>query len=414
MQEQDSAVQIDGSLPDHLWEIAREGARRMLQQALEVEISEFLEGHSGMILGDGRQRITRNGHHRKRCIQTGLGGVEVQVPRARDRSVSGDEAIRFTSSLVPPYLKRSRNMEELLPVLYLCGVSTGAFSVALGAILGPDAPGLSANTICRLKGIWEDEHESWENRSLEQRNYVYLWADGIYFRIRGEDEKQCMLVLVGAREDGRKEMVAIESGYREDELSWKRMLLDLKARGLTISPRLAVGDGALGFWKALPEVYPATRHQRCWRHKTVNILSKLPKSRHTSAKADLKEIWEAATKKEAEEAFDRFLKVWEPKYPKAAGCLEKDRERLLTFYDFPAQHWRSIRTTNPIESTFATVRHRTKRSKGCLSRKTMLAMVFKLSQSAQRRWRRLHGYNHIADVVKGVTFKDGVKLEEVA
>lgn len=414
MYEENSVVQIEGSTPDHLWEIAREGARRMIEKALESEIDEFMEAHEDKRLEDGRRRVTRNGHHRERSIQTGLGGVEVRVPRARDRGASGEEAIKFTSSLVPPYLRRSRNIEELLPVLYLCGISSGNFGVALEAILGPGAPGLSSNTICRLKGSWEEEHEQWRRRRLDERHYVYLWADGIYCRVRGEDEKQCLLVLVGAREDGRKELVAIESGYREDELSWKRVLLDLKDRGMTIPPLLAVGDGALGFWKALDQVYPETAHQRCWRHKIVNVLSKLPKSRHPDAKADLQEIWQAATRKEAEAAFDRFLKVWEPKYPKAASCLAKDRDALLTFYDFPAHHWRSLRTTNPIESTFSTVRHRTNRSKGCLSRRTMLGMVFKLAQSAQRRWRRLHGYRLIADVVRGVTFKDGIKLEDVA
>ena len=414
MWDEDSVVQIDGSSPDHLWEIARVGAKRMLQEALEAEIEEFIEGHREKRLDSGRRRVTRNGHHRERPIQTGLGGVEVRVPRARDRGASGDEAIKFTSSLVPPYLRRTRNIEELLPVLYLCGVSSGNFKVALEAILGPGAPGLSSNTICRLKATWEEEHDQWRHRRLEGRTYAYLWADGIYCRVRGEDQKQCLLVLVGAREDGRKELVAIESGYREDELSWKRVLLDLQGRGLTTSPRLAIGDGALGFWKALDQVYPETEHQRCWRHKTVNVLSRLPKSRHSDAKNDLREIWQAATRKEADAAFDRFLHVWEPKYPKAAACLDKDRDSLLTFFTFPARHWRSIRTTNPIESTFATVRHRTKRSKGCLTRSTMLAMVFKLAQSAQRRWRRLHGYGQIADVVRGVIFKDGIKLEGVA
>ena len=413
MQDENSVVQIDGTIPDHLWEIARDGARRMLEQALEAEIEGFLGSHRDKRLEDGRQRVTRNGHHRARPIQTGLGGIEVRVPRARDRGEDQEE-IKFTSKLVPPYLKRSRNIEELLPVLYLCGVSSGHFSVALSSILGPDAPGMSSNTICRLKEVWEEEHGEWSRRRLENKHYVYMWADGIYFRVRGRDEKQCMLVLVGAREDGRKEMVAIESGYREDALSWARMLSDLKGRGLTIEPSVAVGDGALGFWSALDQIFPSTRHQRCWRHKTVNVLNKLPKSRHSEAKADLREIWEAATRDDAETAFDRFLQVWEPKYPKTAECLEKDRDDLLTFYDFPAEHWRSLRTTNPIESTFATVRHRTKRSKGCLTRETMLAMVFKLSQSAQRRWRRLHGYKLIADVVNGVKFKDGIKLEAVA
>jgi len=414
--EKDSVVQLDGSTPDPLWELARQGAREMLQKALEAEVGEFIDAHRELRLEDGRQRVTRNGHHRERSIQTGVGGLEVKVPRARDRDPeAGDEdRIEFTSSLVPPYLRRSRNMEELLPVLYLCGVSTGKFAMALEAILGPGAPGLSANTICRLKSSWEEEQEAWSRRRLDDRNYVYFWVDGIYCRVRADTEKQCLLVIIGAREDGRKELVALDSGYREDELSWKRLLLDLKNRGLTAAPRLAVGDGALGFWKALEEVYPETKHQRCWRHKTTNVLSKLPKSRHDEAKADLREIWQAATKDEATVALDRFVDVWEAKYPKAATCIQKDREALLAFYDFPAHHWRSLRTTNPIESTFATVRHRTKRSKGCLSRRTTIAMVFKLAKSAERRWRRLHGYKHLADVVRGVTFNDGIKQPEEA
>lgn len=414
MHDENTVVRLDGATQDALWTIVREGARSMLQAALEAERDEFIEAHAGLRLEDDRQRITGNGYKPARSIQTGVGGLEVRLPRARDRGAKGVEAIQFSSSLIPPYLRRSRNMEELLPVLYLNGISSGSFPDALAAILGPGAPGLSASTISRLKSTWEDEYEGWSKRRLDGRRFVYFWVDGIYCKVRGDNEKQCLLVIIGATEDGRKELVAIESGYREDEISWKRLLLDLKGRGLAIAPKLAVGDGALGFWKALEQVFPETVRQRCWKHKCANILSKLPKTRADDAKADLREIWMAATRKEADAAFDRFIDVWEPKYPKASACLAKDHLALLAFFDFPAQHWVSLRTTNPIESTFATIRHRTKRTKGCLSRQTMLAMIYKLGQSAQRRWRRMHGYKLIADVITGVKFTDGIKQLEAA
>lgn len=413
MQEENTVVGLKQSIQEGLWEIAREGARKMIQLALETELDEFMAKHSSLLLEDGRQRITRNGHNPQRSIQTGVGGIHVQVPRARDRGGSEHDSIRFSSSLIPPYLRRSRNVEELLPVLYLLGISSGSFSNALEAILGPGAPGLSANTISRLKARWEDEYEDWCTRSLCDVHYVYLWADGIYIRTRGK-EKNCLLVIIGATEDGKKELVAIEDGYREDSLSWNRLLTSLKQRGMKASPKLAIGDGALGFWKALGEVYPETARQRCWLHKVTNVLSCLPKSRQKQAKADLYEIREAATKAEAEDAFTCFLKRWEPKYPKAAKCLAKDREPLLAFFDFPAEHWRSLRTTNPIESAFSTIRHRTKRSKGCLTQQTMLAMVFKLGQSAQKNWRRINGSELIADVITGVKFTDGIKQIGVA
>jgi len=332
----------------------------------------------------GLQRVVRNGYLPERQIQTGVGPVSVKAPRIRDRHQNASKRIHFSSAILPPYLRKTRSMEQLLPWLYLKGVSTGDFSDALAALVGKDAPGLSAPTIGRLKTVWQQEYEQWQKRSLSGKRYVYFWADGIYCNVR-MDDKHCLLVIVGATVDGEKELVAIEGGFRESELSWSQLLLDMKARGVTNGPQLAIGDGALGFWKAMDKVFPDARCQRCWVHKTANILNKLPKSLQPKAKAHLHQIWQADNKNEAERHFNGFVNAYEAKYPKAAQCLEKDRSSLLTFFDFPAEHWRHIRTTNPIESTFATVRLRTNKVRGCFSANTVMTMAFKLCKCAQKR-----------------------------
>jgi putative transposase len=398
---------------DPLLMVLREGARRMLLQAIEAEVETFLTAHGSLVDEQGRRRLVRNGHAPERQIQTGIGPLEVRRPKVRDRGGAvGGEPIRFTSAVLPAYLRRTRNIEELLPWLYLKGVSTGQFEEALAALLGTDAPGLSAATVRRLTEAWQEEHERWQGRDLSSRRYVYLWADGVYFTPRLEHERQCMLVLIGADEQGRKELLAIEDGYRESAQSWRELLVRLRdENGLKLDPELATGDGALGFWQALHEVWPKTRQQRCWVHKVANVLNKLPPSLQGKAKQDLHRIYEAANRQEAEDAFDRFLAKYGSKYDKAVSCLAKDRKALLTFYDFPAEHWKHIRTSNPIESTFATVRLRTSKTKGCLSRQTALAMVFMLAKSAERHWRRLDGSQRLAQVIDGVRFRDGEPVQ---
>lgn len=389
---------------DALTDLLRDGARQMLAAAIESEVQEFLARHQGLQDEQGRQRLVRNGYLPQRTIQTGLGDIEVKVPRVRDRA----KQIRFSSAILPPYLRRTKTIEELLPWLYLKGISTGDFSEALTSLLGRDAPGLSPSTISRLKESWKDEHGRWCKRSLANKHYVYLWVDGVHFGVRLDDASQCMLVVIGATAEGKKELVAIGDGYRESEASWKEVLLDLKARGLKVDPKLAIGDGALGFWKALPQVFGHTRGQRCWVHKTANVLNKLPKSQQPKAKAALQDIWMAASREDAHRAFDSFIVNYEAKYPKAVQTLVKDRDAMLAFYDFPAEHWVHIRTSNPIESTFATVRLRTAKTRGCVSRQSMLAMVFMLAKSAERGWRKLKGAQRLAEVIAGVEFKDGV------
>ena len=397
------------SIADPLTEVLRLGARRLLAEAVEAEVEAFVAAHADLSDENGRRRVVRHGYQPEREVQTGIGAVAVRRPRVRDRHPDAGGRIRFTSSILPPYLRRAKSVEELLPWLYLKGISTGDFGEALAALLGPDAPGLSATTIARLKAAWAEEYERWLRRGLSAKRYVYFWADGVYFSPRLEHDKQCLLVIIGADEIGNKDIVGLSDGYRESEQSWLELLLDLKRRGLTASPELATGDGALGFWKALRQVYGQTREQRCWVHKTANVLNKLPKSVQGKAKAHLQDIWMAETRQNAESAFDFFIQAYGAKYDKAVECLARDRDRLLTFYDFPAEHWKHIRSTNPIESTFATVRLRTTKTKGCLSRKTALAMVFKLLLSARRKWRRLDGSDHLAEIIKGVTFKDGIK-----
>jgi putative transposase len=396
-------------------DLARQGAQRMLKEALEVEVQEFVQRQEHVVDEEGRRQVVRNGFLPQREVLTGAGSLDVHQPRVRDkRGQEHPEAVRFTSSILPKYLRRSQNMNELIPWLYLRGISTGSFQGALEALVGPDAKGLSASAVTRLTTKFTEEHESWSRRDLSAKEYVYLWADGIHFNIRLEEDRQCILVLMGATKDGRKELIGILDGYRESEQSWTELLVDLKARGLGIEPKLAVGDGGLGFWAALRKVFSGTREQRCWVHKTANVLNKLPRSIQTKAKADLQEIWMAETKKKALKAFDTFVAKYEAKYPGAVKCLTKDKDVLLTFYDFPAEHWRHLRTTNPIESTFATVRLRHRRTKGSGSRAACLGMVFKLAQIAQSGWRRLNGAGLIVKLLEGHRFVDGLaqKKEE--
>lgn len=391
-------------------DILRDGARRALQAAIEREVEEYIEQNKAHVDENRRRLVVRNGHHPARKIQSGSGSIEVHQPRVNDKRIDEQgNRFRFTSKILPPYLRKSKAIEELVPWLYLKGISSSDFPEAL-ACLGLDGSGLSATSIVRMKEVWQGEYENFSRRSLAGKRYVYIWADGIYFNVRLTDDRPCVLVLMGATEDGTKELIAMIDGQRESEQSWLELLLDARARGLTDAPMLAVGDGALGFWKALRQVYPAAKHQRCWVHKTANVLNKLPKSQQPSAKAILHEIWMSATKEDAIKAFDRFAATYQAKYPKAVECLVKDREELLAFYDFPAEHWGHLRTSNPIESTFSTVRLRTSKTKGAGSRTACLAMAFKLVESAEKGWRKLNGSPLLPEVIAGVIFKDGVKL----
>jgi transposase-like protein len=401
-----------GAFDDQLTEVLRNGARALLAQAVEAEVAGFLAKHAERKTEDGRQRVVRHGHLPEREVMTGIGPIPVKQPRVRDRGATvGDPGrIRFSPAILPPYMRRSKSIETLLPILYLKGISTGDFSEALAALLGKDASGLSPSAIGRLKDGWQDDHAAWAKRDLSARRYVYVWADGIHLQARLEDEKQCILVIIGATPEGRKELVGFTDGARESAHDWRELLLDLKHRGLDIAPELMIADGALGFWKAAGEVWPKAAEQRCWVHKTANVLNKLPVSQQPKAKRALQEIWMAETKAAAEGAFDAFIENYALKYEKAADCLAKDRDALLAFYDFPAEHWKHLRTTNPIESTFATVRHRTVRAKGCLSNKTALAMVFKLVEGAQKSWRRLDGHNQLPKLILGVKFADGLEV----
>ena len=398
-----------GMLSDPLTEVLRSGARALLAQAVAAEVAGFLESHADKLTDDGRQRLVRHGHLPEREIMTGIGPVAVRAPRIRDRVGTGEERIAFSSAILPPYARRSKSLDVLIPILYLKGISTGGFEEALAALLGKDAGGLSASTIARLRDAWADEHARWQKRDLSVKRYVYFWADGIYVQARLEDDAQCLLVIIGATPEGNKELVGLTDGVRENAQSWKGLLLDLKRRGLVIGPELAIADGALGFWQAIEEMWPKTRGQRCWVHKTANVLNRLPKSQQSKAKRALQDIWMAETKNDANAAFDAFVENYAVKYDKAVACLTKDREALLAFYHFPAEHWKHLRTTNPIESTFATVRHRTVRSKGCLSNRTAIAMIFKLAQAAEQSWRRLNGHNQLPKVVIGIKFIDGIQ-----
>jgi transposase-like protein len=402
------------TIEDPLTAVLRSGARRLLAQAVEAEAEAFLAEMKGVRLADGRERLVRHGHGPERPVQTGIGPVAVRRAKLRDRGAGegGGERIRFASAILPRWARRTRSLDALLPILYLRGVSMGDFGEALAALLGKDAPNLSPSAIARLRGEWEADHARWQRRDLSARHYVYLWADGVYLQARMEPQAECMLVLIGATPEGKKELVGFQVGLRESAQSWRELLVDLKARGLAIAPELATGDGALGFWTALEEVCPTTRHQRCWVHKTSNVLNKLPKSVQPAAKRDLREIWQAPDRPAAEAAITTFAEKYGAKYEKAVTCLTKDREALLCFYDFPAEHWDHLRTANPIESVFATVRHRTVRTKGALSQDTARLMVFKLVMAAAKTWRRLQGEKQLPKVVQGVTFRDGVEVTD--
>jgi len=398
---------------DVLTEVLRQGAQKLLAQAIEAEVADWIDHHRHCLDDQGYRQVVRNGHLPARTLTTGVGPVEVQQPRIHDRRAA-DQREKFSSAILPPYLRKTKSVEELIPWLYLKGISTGDFSEALAALLGPQAKGLSASTVTRLKGSWEQASQDWGKRALAGKHYVYGWADGVYFNIRLEGGRQCILVLMGATADGKKERIALQDGQRESEQSWKELLLDVQARGLTIDPALAIGDGGLGFWKAVRQVWATTREQRCWVHKTANVLDKLPRSVQPKAKGMLHAIYLAPSRAEAEKAFERFVRTYEAKYPKATECLAKDRNELLTFYDFPAEHGLHLRTTNVIESVFATVRLRTEKTKGTGTRQACLTMVFKLMESASRRWRALNGSALLADVIKGIVCVDGVKQEDAA
>ena len=405
-------VQPD-QITDVLTDVLQRGAAELLAAAIEAEVTAHLAAYQSFKLPDGRQRFVRHGRLPERDIHTGIGTVKVNVPRVRDRAKSSGDKITFKSSIVPKYVRRTKSLEALIPWLYLKGVSTGNFQEALSALLGPDAPNLSADTVSRLTKVWAGELEAWQERDLSARDYAYIWADGIYFQARTEPDSQCMLVIIGATPEGRKELIGFSDGYRESTQSWRELLLDLKARGLSKVPALAVGDGAMGFWAAMREVFPSTQQQRCWVHMTANVLNALPKSVQAKAKVDLHNIWMAETRKDANNAYDHFAAKYGAKYERAVDCLVKDRDALLAFYDFPAEHWRHIRTTNPIESTFATVRHRTKRSKGCLSRTKTRIMVFKLIKAAEKSWLKLRGRNQLPKVITGIKFTDGEEVKDV-
>jgi len=401
-----------GEFCDQLTSVLRSGAQALLTQAIEAEVASFMACHAQEQLEDGRARLVRHGHLPEREIQTGIGAVKIRQPRVRDRAGKTRDRLLFLPTVAPKYMRRSKSLDALIPWLYLKGVSSGDFQAALSALLGADAPNLSGDTVLRLRKVWQGELSAFEKRDLSARNYVYIWADGVYFQAPMEQESQCMLVIIGATPEGKKELVGFTDGYRESMQSWSELLLDLKARGLKAPPKLAVGDGALGFWAALRKIFPQTKEQRCWVHKTANILNKMPKALQAKAKADLHQIWMADSKADAGKAFNLFCAKYELKYDKAVACLTKDRDALLAFYDFPAEHWKHIRTTNPIESTFATVRHRTRRTKGCLKRNTAKVMVFKLIKEAEKRWLRLRGKNQLPKVIQGIIFKDGIEIIE--
>lgn len=394
-------------------EIVRRGAQEMLEKALEVEVDSFLGRYQYILDDEGRRQVVRNGYNLARRIVTGAGQLDIRQPRIDDRILEKHGEARFKSSLIPPYLRRTKNVNELLPVLYLKGISTGDFTEALQALLGKEVIGLSPETIVRLKQVWQKDYEEWRKRDLSKTRYVYWWVDGVYFNVRLDDERQCILLIIGAKEDGSKELVAMEDGFRESKESWLSLLRDLKRRGLKEGPKLATGDGSLGFWAAVEEEFPKTKHQLCWVHKTVNVLDKLPGSLETKAKKMLHDIYLAPTRMDANIAFDVFIEEFEAKYPKAVDSLRNHRDDLLRFYDYPAEHWHHLRTTNPIESTFATVRLRTKRTKGCGSRIATLTMVFKLVESAQARWRRIRGCRKMKEVLEGVLYQDGKRMEGV-
>ena len=408
-------AQFDQRSP--LDEIVREGARRMLQSAIDAEVDAFISLHEDRHDEHGRRQVVKNGSLPERELLTGAGAIPVTQGRVRDNHPDPNKRVTFTPSVLPAYLRKTTAIEDLIPWLYLKGISTGDFAEALQSLVGERAAGLSANVVCRLKEQWSSEYDDWSKRDLTDKQFVYVWADGIHAKVRLEDDankKQCLLVLMGATPAGQKELIAVLDGYRESEQSWSELLIDLKQRGLAIAPKIAVGDGALGFWAALRKVFPETREQRCWVHKTANVLNKMPKSVQPKAKGDLHEIWQAETKEDADKAFDAFIEKFGAKYAAACECLSKDRDVLLTFYDFPAEHWSHLRTTNPIESTFATIRLRHRKTKGSGTRRASLAMMFKLAQSASKKWRRLNCHERLTLVIEGRSFKDGILQDEIA
>jgi putative transposase len=411
---EDNVIQLDDPgkskslFADTLTEIARNGAKQMLAIALQAEVDDFLEKNQS-VLSNGHKRLIKNGYLPERNIQTGIGDLAVKVPRVKDKT----KEIKFSSSIIPLYMRRSLSLEKLLPLLYLKGISTGEFQEVLTPLLGGEAKNLSPGVISRLKAEWENEYVDWAKRDLSKKHYVYWWADGIYLDARMEEASSCVLVIIGVTDRGEKELIAIEDGFRESKDSWKSLLLSLKSQGLKQGPKLATGDGAMGFWGALTEIFSETRHQRCWCHKVCNVLDKMPKSKRAQVKSNLQNIWMAETKEDALKAMDLFVKKYQDKYPKAVHCLLKDKEEMLAFYDFPAIHWQHLRTSNPIESTFATVRHRTKKAKGCFSRTTILTMVFKLCQNAESSWRRIRGFERLAEVITGVKFTNGLTDSEL-
>ena len=408
--DKDNVVELlpQAGISDPLTSLLRKGARQLIEQAVEAEVRVLLGQYHGQRTEDGKAAVVRNGYLPERQVQTGLGPVSVRIPKVRSRTGT---PVTFRSALVPPYVRKSRSLEAALPWLYLKGISSGEMAEALKVLIGPDAAGLSASTVARLKKVWAQEYDTWREARLDGDEWVYIWADGVYSGLRGESDKLCALVVIGVNAHGKKTFLIVEDGVRESTQSWREVLLKLRGRGMN-PPKLAIGDGAMGFWAALEEIYPDTRQQRCWVHKTMNILNCLPKTAQPKAKQALHDIWQAETREQAEKAYDLFIEVYEPKYPKATLCLHKDREELMAFFDFPAQHWQSIRTSNPIESTFGTIRHRTKRSKGCLTRDGMLHMMFKLGQCAEKKWRRLRGFDFLAKLVTGIRFKDGVEVTE--
>ena len=408
MEKRNKTEETSRANQDELTEVIRAGARKLIAQALEAEVTELLSAFGDQHDANGRARVVRNGYQPEREIQTGIGPVMVQVPKVRSRQ---GQAVQFHSALVPPYVRKSRSLETALPWLYLKGISTGEMQAALEVLVGPEAKGLSASTVARLKQTWRAEYEAWRQRRFDQDRWVYIWVDGIYSGLRAEHQRLCALVVIGVNEHGEKHLLALEDGLRESTQSWREVLVDLQARGMN-PPELAIGDGAMGFWAALDKLSPTTRQQRCWFHKTGNVLNALPKSVHPKAKRALHAIWQAATRQEADRAFDQFIVTYEPKYPKATACLLKDQDTLLTFYDFPAKHWQSVRTTNPIESTFATIRHRTARTKGCVTRDSLLHMMFKLGQCAENNWRKLRGFADLTKVIDGTPFVNGEEIQQ--
>jgi len=406
--DKDNVVELlpQAGISDPLTDLLQTGARQLIEQAVEAEVQVLLGQYRDQRTADGKAAVVRNGYLPERQVQTGMGPVRVRIPKVRSKTGT---PVTFRSALVPPYVRKSRSLEAALPWLYLKGVSSGEMAEALKVLVGPDASGLSASTVARLKKAWAQEYNIWREVRLDADDWVYIWADGVYSGLRGESDKLCALVVIGVNTRGDKHFLVVEDGVRESTQSWREVLLKLKDRGMN-PPKLAIGDGAMGFWAALEEVYPTTRQQRCWMHKTMNILNCLPKTAQPKAKQALHHIWQAETKRQAEKAFDLFIETYDAKYPKATLCLQKDHEELMAFFDFPARHWQSIRTSNPIESTFGTIRHRTKRSKGCLTRDGMLHMMFKLGQCAEKKWRRLRGFDYLAKLVTGIRFKDGVEV----